>query len=172
MSRLNLFGKSQILVGDRTSHGGVVVSGSPTNTWHGVSVARMKDAVWCPRCSPHLFEIAEGLENCTDAGLPMATEGHRVTCGALLIAETSSFGLERARAFADAISNGSGFDEQVRLEHEKIEGLPYFIQLADGAVFSGRVGPERILPKIFTAGQDEYQIFWGDEALAKMGGVK
>ncbi len=94
MSRLNLFGKSQILVGDRTSHGGVVISGSPTNTWHGVSFARMRDAVWCPRCAPHIFEIAEGLVNSTDSGLPMATEGHRVTCGAVLIAENSSFGLE------------------------------------------------------------------------------
>lgn len=69
MARLNLFGRSQILLGDMTSHGGVVVSGSPTNTWHGVAVARMKDVVWCPRCPPHLFEIAEGLANFTDGGI-------------------------------------------------------------------------------------------------------
>ena len=91
-SRATLFGKPQIIQGDKTSHGGVVISGSATNTWHGIPIARKTDKVYCPKCKPHYFEISEGLINCTDsaAALPMATEGHLTSCGALLIAEAAN----------------------------------------------------------------------------------
>lgn len=89
--RANLYGKSQIIVGDTTSHGGVVLTGSPTNTWHGIPIARKGDVVSCPKCAPFKFQIAEGLENCTDtdAALPIAVEGHKTTCGAILMAEAA-----------------------------------------------------------------------------------
>jgi uncharacterized Zn-binding protein involved in type VI secretion len=91
-ARANLSGKSQIIVGDKTTHGGVVISGSPTNNWHGVPIARKTDKVYCPKCKPHIFEIAEGLDSFTDTNscLPVATEGHLTTCGAALIAETET----------------------------------------------------------------------------------
>lgn len=89
-SRCNLFGRLQVLQGDRTSHGGTVISGSPQNIFYDKPVARKGDQVYCPQCKPHYFEIQEGLENCLDMDLPMAAEGHRTTCGALLIAEPSS----------------------------------------------------------------------------------
>ena len=91
-TRFNIYGKSQVLMGDKTSHGGVVISGSATNSWHGIPVARKTDRVYCPKCKPHFFVIAEGLESCrdTDAALPMAIEGHLTTCGAMLIAEAAN----------------------------------------------------------------------------------
>lgn len=108
--RSNLHGKSQIIAGDRTSHGGVVLSGSPTNFWHDIPVARKTDKVYCPRCKPHLFEIAEGLANSLDgdACLPMAAEGHATSCGATLIAEGAS-----ATAMQDALHffRGTGYDD-------------------------------------------------------------
>ncbi|HUD33118.1 MAG TPA: PAAR domain-containing protein [Variovorax sp.] len=72
--RSNLFGRSQIVIWDTTSHGGVVISASRTNTWHGKGVVRKGDAVYCPKCPPHFFEVSEGLEHCTDtnARLPLA----------------------------------------------------------------------------------------------------
>jgi uncharacterized Zn-binding protein involved in type VI secretion len=88
-TRSNLFGRAQIILGDKTSHGGVVISASATTKWHGVPVVRKTDRVYCPKCKPHFFEIVEGLENCKDRGLQMATEGHLTTCGAVLIAETA-----------------------------------------------------------------------------------
>lgn len=172
MSRASLYGRSQILVGDRTSHDGVVLSGSPTNTWHDISIVRMNDRVWCPRCTPHLFEGVEGLENCTDAGIPMAIEGHRTSCGAVLIAESSPFGLERARALARSIATGSTYDEQVKLENDLVEGLPYFVQTPDGTVLSGRVEAGKLLPRIFTDNSEIYEVLWGDEALARIGSSK
>lgn len=110
-TRFNLYGKSQIIMGDATSHGGVVVSGSPTNSWHGTPIVRKGDKVYCPKCRPHFFEVAEGLMNCTDtnARLPMATEGHLTTCGAVLIAESAPQSLlQRALCFI----NRTGFDDR------------------------------------------------------------
>ncbi|WP_322095526.1 PAAR domain-containing protein [Paraburkholderia bannensis] len=89
MQRASLQGRAQIVLGDTTSHGGKVVSGSPSSTWSAarIPIARKGDQVTCPLCAPHLFEIAEGLEGCEDFGQLMAIEGHTTTCGAILIAQ-------------------------------------------------------------------------------------
>jgi len=43
--------------------------------------------VTCPKCEPHIFEIAEGCNDSLDFGAPVALEGHKTTCGAVLIAQ-------------------------------------------------------------------------------------
>ncbi len=53
---------------------------------HGNPIARKGDRITCPLCAPHIFEIAEGLAGYGDFGQPMAIEGHKTTCGTLLIA--------------------------------------------------------------------------------------
>jgi len=94
MQRATLNGKAQIVVGDTTSHGGKVLSGSPSSTWSDaeIPIARKGDPVTCPLCAPHLFEIAEGLDGCDDFGQLMAVEGHKTTCGAILIAQPAPDG--------------------------------------------------------------------------------
>ena len=90
MLRAAVGGKAQIVVGDTTSHGGRVISGSPSSTWSRaqIPIARKGDKVTCPKCEPHMFEIAEGCEESLDFGVPVALEGHKTTCGAVLIAES------------------------------------------------------------------------------------
>jgi uncharacterized Zn-binding protein involved in type VI secretion len=85
MLRMELHGKRRIRVGDVTTHGGVVVTGSATLTEEGIPVSRKGDTVTCPLCKPHVFVIAEGDDACLDHGIPMAAEGHRTTCGAKLV---------------------------------------------------------------------------------------
>lgn len=89
MKRATVNGKAKIVVGDRTSHGGRVISGSPLSTWgrDALPIARKGDTVTCPQCEPHTFEIEDGCDNSLDFGAPVALEGHRTTCGAILIAE-------------------------------------------------------------------------------------
>lgn len=91
MQRANVHGKAQIVVGDTTSHGGRVISGSPSSTWSRaeIPIARKGDKVTCPKCEPHLFEIAEGCDGSLDFGAPVALEGHKTTCGAVLIAKSA-----------------------------------------------------------------------------------
>ncbi|BDO02433.1 MULTISPECIES: PAAR domain-containing protein [Klebsiella] len=79
--------KKTICVGDKTSHGGSVLTGSPQITIDGKSVARKSDLVSCP--THGLNNISEGDENHCDNGLAIALEGHRCACGAILISSGS-----------------------------------------------------------------------------------
>jgi hypothetical protein len=64
------------------------------------------------------------------------------------------------------------YDEQVRaVGGGALEGYPYFIETSDGRVFSGRLGDNGQLPRIHTNSADDYGVYWGDEALARMDGV-
>ncbi|MDR5744453.1 PAAR domain-containing protein [Caballeronia sp. LZ029] len=94
MERATMNGSAQIVVGDTTSHGGRVISGSPSSTWSRaeIPIARKGDKVTCPKCAPHLFEIAQGHEGSLDFGAPVALEGHVTTCGAVLIARLADAG--------------------------------------------------------------------------------
>jgi uncharacterized Zn-binding protein involved in type VI secretion len=75
---------SVVYVGDQTSHGGVVLTGSSRVTMNGRGAARRTDKVSCPRCGDN--EIAEGDNNMLDGYLPLSFHGHRTRCGAFLIA--------------------------------------------------------------------------------------
>jgi uncharacterized Zn-binding protein involved in type VI secretion len=162
-------GKAQIVLGDSTSHGGVVLSGSPSYFWQGIPVVRQGDRVFCPRCKPHFFEVAEGLQYCTDgdARLPLAMDGHRTTCGASLQAQAAG---ASARGAAIAASGGAprelglGFDLVFRLQdrqtgHAKAN-MPYRIVLENGEAIEGtsdssgctrRVYADRPLNAVLTA---------------------
>ncbi|WP_153101556.1 PAAR domain-containing protein [Paraburkholderia hayleyella] len=135
--RVNLFGRAQSVLGDMTSHGGVVISGNPSHTWHGIPIARQGDLVTCPKCPPHIFKIAEGLVMSLSGDQPMATEGHKTTCGAVLIAQTASANIVTAHT---AFANGCGYDEQFilhDLDDNPISEMPYKITAADGSVYRG-----------------------------------
>jgi uncharacterized Zn-binding protein involved in type VI secretion len=75
------------MVGDTTTHGGVVITGSPMTNINGIPIARKGDKVFCPLCPPHTFVITEGLEEVKDEKvIPVALHGHLTSCGATLIA--------------------------------------------------------------------------------------
>ncbi len=79
--------KKAICVGDTTSHGGFVLTGSPMVIINGKSIARKSDLVSCP--THGVNSISEGDENHCDNGLAVALEGHRCACGAILISSGS-----------------------------------------------------------------------------------
>lgn len=91
MTRMDIDGRSIILMGDATTHNGVVIQGSPSCFVDGIPVVRKGDKVYCPKCSPNIFEVTQGLANVTDteAMLPRAVEGHLSSCGAALIARSA-----------------------------------------------------------------------------------
>ena len=178
-----------IVVGDRTSHGGVVITGSPFTDVEGKAVARIGDKVTCPRKGHgSVTTIATGDFTVIIDGQPVARHGDKTACGATLISsqvltyvdEGSSSGRSAASApMATSPLAGSEenrqqslYDEQAKLIAGAIEGVPYYIETKDGRTFSGRVGKDGLLPRIDTEGADEYTVLWGDEALAKMDGGK
>ncbi|MEM5367069.1 PAAR domain-containing protein [Paraburkholderia azotifigens] len=75
-----------IRLGDTTDHGGEVITASETMRYDGRRVARKGDLVTCPlhpAVNPNV--ILEGDENITDAGVPVARDGHHARCGCRLI---------------------------------------------------------------------------------------
>lgn len=76
--------QSIIVLGDRTSHGGSVISASPFSDTHGKGWARIGDMVSCPRCGG-VFPISQGDPGLIDDGKSVAYHGCKTACGATLI---------------------------------------------------------------------------------------
>ncbi|MCS0585016.1 PAAR domain-containing protein [Massilia pinisoli] len=84
--------RNVIRLGDGTSHGGKVESVSATHvTVDGIAVARVGDPCSCPIKGHDNCKIAEGDPHHLIDGIAVAYDGHKTTCGAALIATTSSF---------------------------------------------------------------------------------
>ncbi|WP_084687963.1 PAAR domain-containing protein [Paraburkholderia oxyphila] len=76
-----------IRLGDKTDHGGVVITASENLSYDHIPLARKGDHIRCPKhpeVDPNVIE--EGDPDITDEdGAPVAREGHRGTCGCRLI---------------------------------------------------------------------------------------
>lgn len=83
---------SVIRKGDRTSHGGVVVTGDETVIIFGQPMARIGDKVSCPKCSGN-HTIVEGAHG-VSSDRQTALEGMKTSCGATLIASQNFYQLD------------------------------------------------------------------------------
>ncbi|VBB14429.1 PAAR domain-containing protein [Burkholderia stabilis] len=87
-----------IVVGDATSHGGRVVTGSETHKVGDKGIARLFDVVDCPMTYPDgrphgLNKIVEAHPTFTIDGRRVALHGHRSECGCTLMGSgTASIG--------------------------------------------------------------------------------
>jgi uncharacterized Zn-binding protein involved in type VI secretion len=81
-----------IRLGDKTNHGGKVISASSTMFMHGKPVARIGDSVDCPREGHGITKIIEGDQYFMDRGKPVALDGHHAACGCILISSLSNVG--------------------------------------------------------------------------------
>jgi uncharacterized Zn-binding protein involved in type VI secretion len=84
-----------IVVGDSTSHGGRVTTGSATHTIGGKPVARLDDLVDCPQSypggRPHgINRIIEAHPTITVGGRRIALHGHKTECGCTLIGSVTA----------------------------------------------------------------------------------
>jgi uncharacterized Zn-binding protein involved in type VI secretion len=73
-----------IRLGDKTSHGGVVIEASPHSNIAGVGIARMGDKTVCPKHGQ--TPIISGDSTLIVDGKPAARDGDKTGCGATLIA--------------------------------------------------------------------------------------
>jgi uncharacterized Zn-binding protein involved in type VI secretion len=79
-----------ITVGDKTDHGGTVITGSPTHDVRGRAIARLGDRVDCPQSypggKPHgVNKIITAHRTLTVNGIAVAVEGCTTECGCKLI---------------------------------------------------------------------------------------
>lgn len=74
--------------GDKTTHGGSVLTASTTMIYGGLGAARKGDKVSCPEHGE--TTIAEGNPDYLDEdGIPISFEGHKCGCGCSLISSFS-----------------------------------------------------------------------------------
>ncbi|WP_454689799.1 PAAR domain-containing protein [Achromobacter aloeverae] len=96
-----------IVLGDKTSHGGTVISCAPTTGTLGKGWARVGDMVACPRCKG-VFPIIQGNASLIESGRAVTYHGCKVACGALLIASQMHTTAEPSSGVApDAASSAS-----------------------------------------------------------------
>ncbi|MES2741489.1 MAG: PAAR domain-containing protein [Pseudomonadota bacterium] len=81
-----------IRLNDATSHGGKVLSAAANSKVMGVAVARKGDQCSCPHRGHDDCVIAEGDPTMLIDGIPVAFEGHKTSCGAVLISSVPSSG--------------------------------------------------------------------------------
>jgi uncharacterized Zn-binding protein involved in type VI secretion len=83
------------VVGDGTDHGGVIITGSESDTIRGRKIARLFDLVDCPQRypdgKPHgINKIIEAHPALMVGGIPVALHGHHTECGCIVIASTTT----------------------------------------------------------------------------------
>lgn len=172
-----------IRYGDKAACGGTVIEGDQTCLSHGRAYAFQGARMACRKnCI-----IAHGFPRSTlTNGRPQVIHGMKTSAGCPLQSTLNDI---------DGIGNASGetvaekyylnaegdwaplkepercavpYDEQPKLDAPTIDGLPWYVQTMDGRTFSGRTGPDGRLPRIHTHGEDEYVVYWGDDALIKI----
>lgn len=77
-------GQLIIVLGDKTDHGGTVITAGTMTDTNGFPWARKGDMVACPKCKG-VFPIAQGDSNFIVDGAPVSYHGCKVACGATLI---------------------------------------------------------------------------------------
>lgn len=82
-------GRPVVRMGDKTSHGGIVISGDMTWLIYDKPVARVGDLTVCPKCKG-TFPISQGADDLSGFGQEVARDGDKTACGAVLIATQAS----------------------------------------------------------------------------------
>ncbi len=134
--------RSVVRIGDRTSHGGVVVTGDQTLNVFGQAAARKGDMTTCPRCKGS-YPIVEGTRS-TGSSQWLALEGMRTACGATLIAsqhfwqEADATGTSStAAADTNAKAYRGRFQVLDDASREPLPGQQYRVTTIDGTPIEG-----------------------------------
>ncbi|WP_317850433.1 PAAR domain-containing protein [Pseudomonas sp. GL-RE-20] len=80
-----------VLLGDRTTHDGEVISASSTTFVHGKPVALVGDEVSCPAHGTN--PIVDGCSDCWEDGRAMVVDGCRSECGCQVISSAPDCGV-------------------------------------------------------------------------------
>lgn len=145
-----------IVVGDRTSHGGIVLTGSPFSTVDGKSIARIGDQVSCPRKGHGgVTTIVTGDMTCMIDDSPVARHGDTTACGAMLISSqmmtyvdegsSTGQGASSTQPVADSLESSEvshAYDLQFLVQGDRtgvpMANTPYKITLDNGREFVGK----------------------------------
>ena len=77
--------RAQARLGDRSSHGGVIVTGASRTLANGKPAARMGDQHSCPIPGHGVTPIVSGSSDTLTEGKPNARVGDAAACGARIV---------------------------------------------------------------------------------------
>lgn len=160
-----------ILVGDKTDHGGTVISGAPGSDAGGKAIARVGDKVTCPhKGHGGTTTIVSGDPTLMIDGMPAAREGDKTACGATLIAgqrvttdgngggsgsNSNAEATARAAGAASSSNSDNSYDQHFLVTNEAtgepLVDYPYVITLASGARIEGRTDRDGLTDKVSSA---------------------
>ncbi|WP_211462418.1 PAAR domain-containing protein [Collimonas silvisoli] len=166
MNRTTFDGVAVVVIGDKTSHGGVVLTGDNTTLENGIGMARVGDEVYCPRCKPHIHKIIQGSSNCpTPNGQSIALHNDETSCGATLIAAGAP-NINAAISFLTRLekSETQKYDEQFLVaddEGNTLADMPYTVKLASGELVHGVTDDEGKTERFFTDDAQKLEIHLG-----------
>ncbi|WP_426105433.1 PAAR domain-containing protein [Massilia sp. TSP1-1-2] len=145
-----------IVQGDKTSHGGTVLTGSPFSDCDGKPIARVGDMCSCPKCKG-IFPIAQGDQSNIIDGAPVAYHGCKTACGASLVSSQIRTLTEPSSGAAPGagdggadgeVSNGFGSvgagmaaayqDEPHESDSERFQGRFRLVSVDTGEPIAGR----------------------------------
>lgn len=176
--------KAAIVGNIGTDHDGFkptkVTAGSPNVQIDGMPVARVGDPLEPhdkPNNPPHPRSIASGISNILINGKPIAMTGGTIDCGGVIIGNSSvivgtTFSSSENQA-PTALVPLLDFDEQIQVmvSGKPVSDYPYYAINDAGEIISGRTNSMGLTKRIKSQQQGEFDIYWGDEALALMGGI-
>ncbi|WP_081609206.1 PAAR domain-containing protein [Pseudomonas sp. CBZ-4] len=82
-----------VLLGDKTTHGGEVISASSTTIVNGKRAALVGDEVRCPLPGHGVNRIVEGCPDWSEEGRAMVVNGCRSECGCQVISSAPDCGV-------------------------------------------------------------------------------
>ncbi len=82
--------KGVIRIGDKTTGGGEVLSGSSKMKFKGIGAARLNDPVSCPIEGHSPAYISQGHPTMKDQGTPVAFHDYECSCGCKLISSLNN----------------------------------------------------------------------------------
>lgn len=82
-----------VLLGDKTTRGGEVISASSTTIVNGKPVALVGDSVRCPLSGHGVNPIVEGCTDWSEGNRAMVVNGSRCECGCQVISSAPDCGV-------------------------------------------------------------------------------
>ncbi|QCO68744.1 PAAR domain-containing protein [Luteimonas yindakuii] len=157
------------VVGDATTSGGKVITGSPFTDIEGRPVARVTDKATCPQ-HQGAFPIVDGDVSTTVDGHPVALHGSALACGCRIVAVVQPRvfldpGSEEGRSLRPAVTRpqdsileaaaglSTGCDEQIEFlgpTGEPLANIAYTLHLADGTILQGTADQEGRSARVHT----------------------
>lgn len=181
---MGLLMKAAIVGNIGTDHDGFkptkVTAGSPDVQIDGMPVARVGDPLEPhdkPNNPPHPRSIASGISNILINGKPIAMTGGAIDCGGVVIGDSSvivgtTFSSSENQT-PTSLFPSLDFDEQLQVmaSGKPVSDYPYYAINDAGEVISGRTNSTGLTKRIKSQEQGEFNIYWGDEALALIEGI-